>query len=87
MTVTLPHDLDAWLDTNAQVLDTTAAGTELLPRLAGADLYRIGVPSHLGGAGGDAVTDCTVGACRCVGIPDNPAAVVVGGRDGHRIAA
>ncbi|MGO4716956.1 acyl-CoA dehydrogenase family protein [Bradyrhizobium sp. 2TAF24] len=53
MTVTLPHDLDAWLDTNAQVLDTTAAGTELLPRLAGADLYRIGVPSHLGGAGGD----------------------------------
>jgi len=47
-------DLTAWLDASATRLDTSNDGAaEVLPRLAGADVFRIGVPAAHGGAGGD----------------------------------
>lgn len=49
--------LTAWLDATAAGLCAgTADNTELLPRLAAAGLFRVGVPVALGGTGGD-VTD------------------------------
>jgi alkylation response protein AidB-like acyl-CoA dehydrogenase len=53
----LPPDLQAWLQANADTLDTTPdLAHEIVPRLAGAGLFAIGVPESLGGAGG-ATTD------------------------------
>lgn len=47
--------LAGWLDASAAGLDTGAvAPTELLPRLADADLFRIGAPVAFRGAGGGA---------------------------------
>ncbi|HET6608162.1 MAG TPA: acyl-CoA dehydrogenase family protein [Rhodopila sp.] len=54
---TLPADLAAWLDSSATHLDASNDGAaEVLPRLADAGLFRIGVPVAQGGTGG-AVTD------------------------------
>ncbi len=51
---TLPADLTAWLDAAAIRLDTSNDdAAEVLPRLADAGLFRIGVPAQHGGAGGD----------------------------------
>ncbi|MBN3788000.1 acyl-CoA dehydrogenase family protein [Burkholderia sp. Ac-20353] len=42
-----------WLDANATRLDTdTSLKADVVPRLASAGLFRIGVPASLGGAGG-----------------------------------
>jgi alkylation response protein AidB-like acyl-CoA dehydrogenase len=55
-------ELAAWLDANAEAIDTTQThAPEILPRLAQAGLLRIGVPAELGGAGG-----ATVDAIRAV---------------------
>jgi alkylation response protein AidB-like acyl-CoA dehydrogenase len=50
----LPATLQAWLREHADRLDTTQelAG-QVLPQLAGANLFAIGVPTALGGSGGD----------------------------------
>jgi alkylation response protein AidB-like acyl-CoA dehydrogenase len=63
-TTRLPADLAAWLDAHADRLDTDASlASELVPRLAAAGRFGIGVPAHLGGAGGttadaiDAIAD------------------------------
>lgn len=49
----MPTDLQAWLQANADALDTSAdLAAEVVPRLADAGLLRVGVPSALGGAGG-----------------------------------
>jgi alkylation response protein AidB-like acyl-CoA dehydrogenase len=54
---TLPTSLRAWLDATAHNLDTTSDNAAvLLPKLAEAGLFRLGVPAALGGHGGD-VTD------------------------------
>lgn len=51
---TLPADLAAWLDAAATRLDTSSGdAAKVLPRLAGAGLFRIGVPRQHGGDGGD----------------------------------
>jgi Acyl-CoA dehydrogenases len=51
---TLPADLTAWLDETATHLDTSNdAAAEVLPRLADAGLFGIGVPVAYGGSGGD----------------------------------
>jgi len=50
----LPADLVAWLDSAAHDLDTGANVHALLPTLADAGLFKIGVPAPLGGTGGDA---------------------------------
>lgn len=59
MTYVTP-DLGAWLDASASPLDTSAdAAASVLPKLADAGLFRIGVPTRWGGSGGhvaDAVT-------------------------------
>jgi alkylation response protein AidB-like acyl-CoA dehydrogenase len=56
-TAPLPADLAAWLDAAAHSLDTASDGAAtVLPRLAGAGLFGIGVPAAWGGLGGD-VTD------------------------------
>jgi len=56
-TTALPADLAAWLDGVATSLDTTSENAAaILPRLAEAGLFRIGVPVALGGRGGD-ITD------------------------------
>ncbi len=53
---TLPVDLAAWLDAAALRLDTSNDdAAEVLPRLAAADLFRIGVPAAHGGRGGDVI--------------------------------
>lgn len=53
---TLPRDLEAWLDTHAESLDTQPLhAAEVVPRLAQAGLFRIGVREELKGAGGDTV--------------------------------
>jgi alkylation response protein AidB-like acyl-CoA dehydrogenase len=53
-TAILPADLGRWLDDNAQNLDVAAGGASaLLPRMAEAGLFGIGVPVRLGGTGGD----------------------------------
>lgn len=50
----LPESLGAWLDDSAQNLDVASHdGPALLPKLAEADLFRIGVPARLGGREGD----------------------------------
>lgn len=49
----LPADLLAWLQASADALDTTPdLASEIVPRLAGAGLFAIGVPASLGGKGG-----------------------------------
>ncbi|WP_322085214.1 acyl-CoA dehydrogenase family protein [Burkholderia sp. BCC1999] len=49
----LDASLVDWLDSNATQLDTSAdSKAEVVPRLAAAGLFRIGVPASLGGAGG-----------------------------------
>ncbi|MBR1221705.1 acyl-CoA/acyl-ACP dehydrogenase [Bradyrhizobium sp. U87765 SZCCT0131] len=53
MSVTLPSDLSGWLEAEASRLDTTDADAGVLPRLAQAGLFRIGVPAALGGSNGD----------------------------------
>lgn len=46
--------LSRWLDVQAQALDVGSCDPqEVLPRLAEANILRIGVPTHLGGLGGD----------------------------------
>jgi len=56
-TTALPADLAAWLDHAAISLDTTSDdAAAILPRLADAGVFRIGVPTAFGGSGGD-VTD------------------------------
>ncbi|KAG8148734.1 acyl-CoA dehydrogenase family protein [Burkholderia catarinensis] len=46
-------ELDKWLDDNASELDTgTALKAEVVPKLASAGLFRVGVPVTHGGAGG-----------------------------------
>lgn len=50
----LPDRLRAWLADNAPALDEGNTHTSgVLPALAGADLFRIGVPTAWGGVGGD----------------------------------
>jgi len=54
---TLPTSFSTWLDAAANDLDTTLNNAAaVLPKLAEAGLFRVGVPSSLGGHGGD-VTD------------------------------
>ena len=51
--VTLPAGLAAWLQANADELDSTPAlASDVVPRLAGAGLFAVGVPQDLGGSGG-----------------------------------
>jgi alkylation response protein AidB-like acyl-CoA dehydrogenase len=50
----LPADLAGWLDEHADSLDTRRdLAPDVVPRLAAAGLFGIGVPEHLGGSGGD----------------------------------
>jgi len=52
----LPPDLVSWLDTHAQALDTGAElASEIVPRLARAGLFRVGVERESGGSGGTTV--------------------------------
>jgi len=52
----LPTDLTAWLDATATHLDTSNdAAAQILPRLADAGLFHIGVPVAFGGTGGDLI--------------------------------
>lgn len=52
--IELPAALADWLAIHADALDTTQAlATEVVPRLAEAGLFAIGVPEALGGRGGD----------------------------------
>jgi alkylation response protein AidB-like acyl-CoA dehydrogenase len=49
-------ELAAWLDANAEAIDTTQThAPDILPRLAQAGLLRIGVPAESGGSGGTTV--------------------------------
>jgi len=49
----LPDDLATWLTANADLLDSTPElAHEVVPRLAGAGLFAVGVPDELGGRGG-----------------------------------
>jgi alkylation response protein AidB-like acyl-CoA dehydrogenase len=49
----LPDDLREWLSANADSMDTTAElASDIVPRLAGAGLFAVGVPETLGGHGG-----------------------------------
>lgn len=51
--IALPADLVAWLQANADTIDTTPdLAFEIVPRLAGAGLFAIGVPESMGGKGG-----------------------------------
>lgn len=65
---TLPTSLRTWLDVTAHNLDTTSDNAaSLLPKLAEAGLFRLGVPAALGGHGGD-VTDAVAAiaaVCEC----------------------
>lgn len=55
-TAILPASLAAWLDAHADRLDTDASlASEVVPRLADAGLFGIGVPAQYGGSGGTAV--------------------------------
>ncbi len=48
------NGLDAWLAATAEALDTSSAdAAAILPALARAGLFGIGVPAGLGGSGGD----------------------------------
>lgn len=56
MTIARAPELAAWLDANAEAIDTTQThAPDILPRLAQAGVLRIGVPAELGGAGGTTV--------------------------------
>jgi len=47
------NELEAWLDTHAEAIDTEQGlASEILPRLGHAGVFRIGVPTDLGGTGG-----------------------------------
>lgn len=47
------NELGAWLDTHAEAIDTgQELASDILPRLGQAGLFRIGVPTDLGGTGG-----------------------------------
>lgn len=49
----LPVEFTTWLQANADALDATPdLASEVVPRLAGAGLFAIGVPESLGGKGG-----------------------------------
>lgn len=56
---TLPADLAAWLDAHAEAIDAHAQhhnhASEIVPRLARAELFRVGVAHALGGTGGTTV--------------------------------
>lgn len=53
LAVTLPVSLVEWLQDNADQLDSTPElASHVVPRLAGAGLFAIGVPQDLGGSGG-----------------------------------
>ena len=53
----LPQDLASWLSTHAEQFDTcNDDAAQIVPALADASLFGIGVPANLGGRGGD-VTD------------------------------
>lgn len=55
----LPSHLGSWLDANATRLDTSAdLAADVLPKLAEANLFRIGVPVKWGGSGGG-ISDAT----------------------------
>jgi alkylation response protein AidB-like acyl-CoA dehydrogenase len=57
----LPTSLRTWLDATAQNIDTTSDNAAaLLPKLAEAGLFRLGVPAVLGGHGGH-VNDAIAG--------------------------
>ena len=46
-------ELEAWLDTHAEAIDTEQElASEILPRLGRAGVFRIGVPTNPGGTGG-----------------------------------
>lgn len=50
----LPAPLQTWLGDNADLLDTAQElADQVLPQLAAANLFGIGVPTGLGGSGGD----------------------------------
>jgi alkylation response protein AidB-like acyl-CoA dehydrogenase len=50
----LPATLQAWLRDNADRLDTTPElAAQVVPQLAAANLFGVGVPTGLGGSGGD----------------------------------
>ena len=52
--VTLPHVLNAWLSETATRIDSSAEDAPaLLPALADAKLFQIGVPARFGGSDGD----------------------------------
>jgi alkylation response protein AidB-like acyl-CoA dehydrogenase len=54
MHTSLPATLQAWLRDNADRLDTTQElADQVVPQLAAANLFGIGVPTALGGSGGD----------------------------------
>ena len=54
----LPPDLAAWLDQHADALDDGSLdAATVLPRLAGAGLFRIGVPVAQGGLPGTDIGD------------------------------
>jgi len=54
----LPGDLSAWLDDNAEAIDTGSLdAAEVLPRLAAAGVFRHGVPAAQGGLPGTDVGD------------------------------
>lgn len=56
---TLPAELAAWLDAHAEAIDANTApdnhASEIVPRLAHAGLFRVGVAQALGGSGGATV--------------------------------
>ena len=54
--MTTPNDLSGWLDANASGLDTeTTDAAEVLPRLAGADIFEAGLAREHGGDGGEII--------------------------------
>lgn len=55
-TTLLSPDLVAWLQANADALDSTPElAHEVVPRLAGAGLFAVGVPEEFGGKGGTTI--------------------------------
>jgi hypothetical protein len=63
----LPTSLRTWLDATAHNLDTTTDNAAaLLPKLAEAGLFRLGVPALLGGHGGH-VNDAIAGVAAVSG--------------------
>lgn len=75
----LPVDLVEWLQANADQLDTSAdLASQVVPRLAGAGLFAIGVPEALGGKGGS--TADAIDAIAAVGEYSVTAAFVFWGQ-------